>query len=455
MKTSTDSLKIPKRQSPKTKNWNFLKKLESDYGLPNLWPYIELDRIIRYNQLLRDYPCDISRYSHEDMIKIIQVTAKAVIKFLEEEKPNAIVFSAIGSIGALLLYEIAKKKNIKTLRIHQARVEIKQILSENYQNFSYANDLFKKLQNNEVSLPEQRTAAIAFLEKFRRDMEPYCQLDTPKARPISRYRQFKFLSPKKILWTIYWWPMAILQYFKNSYRDDYSIINPFWQIWDNLKKKTRVLIGFDDLYDKITPDEDFVFAPLHMEPEIATLLYAPFYKDQLWLTKQMAYSLPLNFKLYIKEHPAMFGLRPRRFYKELKKIPNVKLIRPTAESLPLIKDAKLIITISGTAGWEAIQLKKPVIIFSDAFYSQLPMVKKCVAIEQLPYLIKEQLEKFKHDETALINFLTAIWHESVDVDLVQIWQVEGAGQVKAKKEELSPLADLIASKLNLHSTETE
>jgi len=442
---------IHNRYKDEKVDWEYIKKLEKDYGLPNLWPYIEVDRIIRSNQLIRAYPYNTPPYSHEEMARILQVTAKAIIKFFDEEKPDVIIFSVVGSISALLLCEIAKKRNIKTLHIQSARVNIKQTISENYENFSYVNDLFNKLQAGDISLPEHKNAAKTFLEKFREKPEPYCSMDLPKNRPIDRRRQLGFLKPKKFFWSLRWWPKAITRYLTDPYRDDYSNINPLWEIWDNLKKKTQVLIGFENFYDEANLGENFTYFPLHLDPEIATLLKAPFYKDQLWLIKQIARSLPLDFKLYVKEHPAMVGNRTRYFYKELKKIPNVKLIRPTVDSLSLIRRAKLIVTISGTAGWEAIQLKKPVIIFSDAFYSQLPMVKRCAVIERLPYLVKEQLENFKHDETALINFLTAIYHESVDVDLIQIWNVEGASQVEAKKEQLWPLADLIAKKLNLHS----
>lgn len=440
---------INRLHKTETIDQEFIKKLENDYGLPNLWPYLELDRVIRSNQLVRAYPYDIPRYSHEEMIKIVQVTARAIIKFLDEEKPDVIVFSVVGSLYALLLYEIAKKKNIKTLVIHCCRTNIKHTISENYKNFSFVNDLFNKIQNNEVSFPQHYEAIIKYLEKLREKPKPYRSLDLPKFKPINRRRQFSFLLPKKLLWSIYWRLTMIFRYLKDPYRDDYSNPNPFLEIWDNLKRKIRVLIGFNDLYNKVKPEENFAFFPLHLEPEITTLLYAPFYKDQLWVIKQVARSLPLDFKLYVKEHPAMYGYRTRRFYKELKKIPNVKLLKPAVDTLALVQNAKLILTISGTSGWEAVQLKKPVIIFSDVFYGQLPMVKKCAAIEELPFLVKEQLENFKHDEQALINFLTAIYEESVDLNLSQLWQVESASQVDAKQTEFLPLVALIAKKLGL------
>ena len=90
-------------------------------------------------------------------------------------------------------------------------------------------------------------------------------------------------------------------------------------------------------------------------------------------------------------------------YKELKKIPNVKLINPSEISFNLTKAAKIIITINGTAGWEGVLLKKPVITFGNLFFNKLPMVKKCEAIGDLPYLMKEQLENYHYDEKKIIE----------------------------------------------------
>lgn len=430
-------------------DWNFMKKLETEFGLPNLWPYVELDRVVRSSQLIRAYPYDQPRYSHEDMIKIVQVKAKAIIKFLDEEKPDAIVFSVIGSIGSLLLYEMAKKRNIKTLVVMTSRLGVKYILSESYLNFSFAKDIFKKLRAESLSLPEEEAQAKKFLNEFRLKPAPFTKVDLPNIQPINRLRQFRFLFPANFIKSFSWRLRMTIRYLLDSYRSDYSNINPFFEAWDNFKKKIRVLIGYNDLYDKIETDENFAFFPLHFEPEVATLLYAPFYKDQIWLIKQIARSLPINLKLYIKEHPSMVGYRTRAFYKELKKIPNLKLIHPSYESLPLISQAKLILTITGTAGWEAIKLNRPVIVFGEVFYGELPGVKKCRTIDELPYLVKDQLENFKPDDESLIDFIAAIYHESVDVDLTRLWDIEAAANVEKKKSELLPLADLIAKKLKL------
>ncbi len=427
----------------------FIKKLEEDFGLPNLWPYLELDRIIRSGQLIRAYPYDTPLYDHEDMIRLVQVTAKAINKLLDEAKPEVIIFSVVGALYGLMLYAMAKKRGIKTLVIHCGRVGAKHTLSEDFHSFSYVNERFEKYQAGLAPSPADLSWAKAKLEKFRCRPEPYRAIDRPEFQPYNRRRQFSFLRPAKFINSVTFRFKTIAAYLKDPFRSDYDNVNPFWEIWDSFKKKIRVLVGFGDFYDLPDLAEAFALYPLHREPEITTLLYAPFYKDQLWLIKQLARSLPLNFKLYVKEHTAMVGERRRAYYQELKKIPNVKLINPEVKTFSLLQSAKLIFTISGTAGWEAVQLKKPVIIFSDIFYSRLPMVKKCVAIAELPYLVKDQLENFKHDEAALLNFLTALKQESADIELAKIWQAKNLSELKNIKAELMPLVDLTAAKLNL------
>lgn len=428
---------------------NYLRWLEYEYGIPNLWPYIEIDRVVRHGQLIREYPYDRPLYSHIEMMKIIQVKARSMIDFLERQRPDFILFSVIGDISTMLMYYVAKKKNIKTMLIQATRIGDRYTLTENYGDLDYVKTEFEKLQKNMVNYPAERKLAEKFLDDFRKKPESYAKIDSPAKRSIGRIKQFKFLSPKNLIISIRWTSKIIYDYLESSHKDDFNVIKPWHYFFDKIKRKFRVLVGFNDLYDAPDLDEGFAFFPMHLEPEMAISLLAPFYTDQLWLVKQIARALPITYKLYIKEHPAMFGYRSRKFYKELKKIPNVKLIDPSFESFPLTQNAKLIITISGTTGWEGVLLKKPVITFGDVFYNYLQMVKKCVSIGDLAYMVKEQLENFHHDDSALINLIAAVYKESTDLDLIQIWDIEGGSNPEKKQEEVAPFVEYLAKKLNL------
>ena len=157
----------------------------------------------------------------------------------------------------------------------------------------------------------------------------------------------------------------------------------------------------------------------------------------------------VHFKLVVKEHPQMVEFRPRSYYEALKKIPNVKLIDPATSSYSITPNAKLITTITGTVGWEAVIFKKPVISFGHQFYNSLSMVTHCDEIENLPELVKEKLERHRHDEEELTAFLAAVFEDSVDIDLNRLWTEES--DHKKKREGVRPLTDLLAKTLDLRA----
>lgn len=431
----------------------YLNKIEKEYGLPNLWPYLEVDRILRHNLYLREYPQDRCLYSHEDLVKIFQVTAKAVINFLESEKPDYVIFSVIGNLSTLLLYEVAKKKNIKTFIIEAGRIGNKYFLTEEYDRPTYVLKSLEYIKNNplEESVLKYLKKAEDFLRHFREKKNYYfedSEAFEALSRTSSRWKNWEFLLPKNlwrfIRWQMRYWP----EYWK--YKDDFSTPNPFYVWWDKLKRKFRILVGYEDLYDKVVPGEKYVYFPLQAEPEAQPMLLASFYEDQLWLIKQIAKSLPLQYKLYVKDHFWMIGYRQRKYYKEIKKIPNVKLIDVSANSIDLIQNSKAVITIAGTSGLEGLMLKKPVIVFSRMFYSYLPAVKRCLSVEDLPRLIKELLEKPMPDyDKEIIQFIAAIFRESAEVDFYQLWDVEGGGKLTERKNQLASLVDLLAKKMEL------
>jgi len=378
------------------------------------------------------------------MMRIFQVKSKAIISFLDREKPDILIMVAVAGVGATFLYYAAKKRGIKVLVLGETRLGDGIIISDNYLNFSWVEKIFSKLKK-EGKQCEEVQAARLYLEQFRQ--RPTTFFYDPKMKMTGdRSNQLKKLLPDKLFRSLFWFLKYTWGYFYKKGYNDYEEENPVTFFTDRLRRRIRSLIGFDFLYDAPNSDEDFAFFPLHLEPEVATLLFAPFWNDQINLVRQIAKSLPLHFKLYVKEHPGMLGYRTHGYYRELKKIPNVKLINPKVSTFELIKNAKLISVITSSVGWEAILLQKPIITFGDVFFNSLSSVKKCENIERLPYLVKEQLENFQHDERELENFIGIILQESSAVGLTEIW--ERGMEPSAEKERLTKLANLIIKKIN-------
>ncbi len=425
---------------------DYLRKLEREYGLPNLWAYVTVDRVMMSNQLVREYPYDAPPYSYENLLKILQVKAKAIIAFLEKERPDFLLVSqALGGTGSLLLYHIAKKMGIKTWVINVTGLKNTYSLSSHYLYLQEIEMEFKKNLANGVKNEPYYSSAKKIIDSFEKNPEPYYSKFKPSEQPVGRKIQLKFLLPANLLWSAYFFLKIVYRHFASEERFDYSYITPWNYLRDHTKRKIRNLIGADDLYDKIDLNENFAFFPLQVEPETSLLLWAPFKTNQLEAVKQVAKALPIGYKLYIKEHHMMVQYRPRSYYKEIKKIPNIKLINPAVTSFELLRSAKLIITITGTVGLEATFMKKPVITLGDLWFNCLSFIKNCRAMEDLPHLIKEQLENFKYNEEEVLQFVSAILEDSASLDYPYLWEYEN--NPKKQKEGLKPLVDLLAKKL--------
>ncbi len=437
---------IHKRYRDEVLDMDYLRTLEKEYGIPNLMPYLHIDRVLMHEHLVREYPHDERPFSHNDLLRILQVTAKALIKFLDEERPDAVVISVVGSAASLLLYHIAKKRGIQAINIEFARIGNRIAYSEDYRNFSWVKERFAEIRNGSPS-PE-RAAARKYLEEFRAEPAPYdADYMQEFYRERGRFDALSFLHPKKLARSIPWHIRTFLADLLRVQRRDYTDIFIWWALWDKLKRKLRTIRGFSDLYYVPRPADRYAYYPLHIEPEIAIMLYAPYYTNQLELIRASAHALPVDMVLYVKEHPGMVGYRTREFYKELLKIPNVRLIAPGVSSTELSKHSSLTFTITSTAGWESLVLKKPVITFGDVYYNDIPGVARCRGFEELPYLVQKQLTEWTHDENTLVAYASALLEDSVAADFSDFWNRAEAYETIRNDAGIAALSRKLASKL--------
>jgi len=134
---------------------------------------------------------------------------------------------------------------------------------------------------------------------------------------------------------------------------------------------------------------------------------APFYTDQIAVITNIAKSLPIGYKLLVKEHPVMEtqGWRPISFYKQIMDLPNVQLIHPSVSSEEIIKKSSLVITIRGTTSLEATFFGKPSIVLKpDIGYNTIPSITILENIERLPDAINNTLNK-NVDPSELNNYI--------------------------------------------------
>jgi hypothetical protein len=78
--------------------------------------------------------------------------------------------------------------------------------------------------------------------------------------------------------------------------------------------------------------------------------------------------------------------------------------------------------ITGTPGWEAVLLGKPVITFGRVFFNKLSTVKYAgdSSVLSLSKLIREIIENHKRDDKELEKFIAAIFEGSFSTDIYEV-----------------------------------
>ncbi len=106
-----------------------------------------------------------------------------------------------------------------------------------------------------------------------------------------------------------------------------------------------------------------VLFPLHAEPETSLLSLSPELNNSMELVTWVSKCLPADATLVVKEHPDSFGLRPRWYYDNLRRMANVVLAHPHVHGKEWIARCALVANITSTMGFEAVAMERPVLSF--------------------------------------------------------------------------------------------
>ena len=176
-----------------------------------------------------------------------------------------------------------------------------------------------------------------------------------------------------------------LQY-RTRILDEKRIVMSAFEVIILLKKLLRSL-GFK-MWGNATPEieRDFYLWCLHYRPEGSTLVLSDGV-DELEVISSVAKKLPLGSFLYVKENPAMFGMRSRKFYKAIHRIPNVIFVDAFCSTSTLLLNCKGVIGLSGTILLEALAYGKKSISLGKPEFDLV-----------LPFRGFQQLDRFFNDE---------------------------------------------------------
>lgn len=165
--------------------------------------------------------------------------------------------------------------------------------------------------------------------------------------------------------------------------------------------------------------QDFVFYPLHTEPEKALQTLSPLNFYQLSTIAGLARDLPAGVLLVVKEHAIAAGRRPDRFYEQIAEFKNVVMLNMAELGTEIVQQARAVATITSTAGLEAALLGKPVITFGrHNIYNFLPHVRLVTDEAELKPALDWALGGGHDEERARLDgarFLEALKRISFDL----------------------------------------
>ncbi|UJQ96062.1 capsular polysaccharide export protein, LipB/KpsS family [Mariluticola halotolerans] len=377
-------------------NWERLAELEETYRLPSLNRFVWADR----NWIKSDYAASCRRLiAAFDFYEGLYATSK----------PDFILTSAYASMPHLVGHYVARRMGIPIMRLVNTRIDDLHV--PGYSALDDIDWLEDAMTNQGEPAPELIAKIDDYLTRFR----------TAPERPsyevtLSKIADFDWGQARRIFRYSYrYWISKV-------YAKDHTKLNPFVKAWRELKPKiNRQYMKRWRGWATFSPDVKYVYFPLHLQPEGSTMTLAPFYLNQISVVENISKSLPANMKLVVKEHPQMLGRRPKSYYESIKQIFNVELIEPFTNNFSVIKNADLVFTITGTAGWEALVLKKPVITLGATIYNQCPLTIQAgdVAPTGWADIIRHALNDYQHDETELRRYIGAIMTRAVNCRFIE------------------------------------
>ena len=377
-----------------TPDYNYLKNFEKKYDV-KLWELAINERIFyRFNYF--------HKFTTDEILLILENECRFFEKILNDVKPDIFITKETIQHKDELLYRMCKSLGIKILMLSQPGIGYKCIISSESGNFN-SKETLDEIKNHGRTFQE--------MQKWLNSFSGYKQLQNISDNFItSRSEKIKaglqFLTSKNT---------NLKTHYTYYGRAKFAVL--IHEIKSMIKKKIRERFIDNNLLKELKFNEKFVYFPLAVDEERNLLIGAPYYTNQIENIRHIVKSLPVDYKLYVKETPSQVTRhwRSTSSYKQMLEIPNVRLLHPSIPPSEIYKKTSLVITISGSSSLEAAFYEKPSIIFTENAHSILPSINTIKSLDDLPKAISRSLDT-KVNATDLDRYITFFEDNSFEFD---------------------------------------
>jgi hypothetical protein len=365
----------------------YLESLEFTLKIPSLYLLIYSDRTIVRNK-------------YDDLLTIAYGTGKFVESVLE--KGFDVVIGEIGTFLDYLFLKYSSLQNFFHLSPFTARFKgrIAFVVGEKGEVCGMKKNL-EIYKNSEINEEDEKAFNDFYQDFLKGRKKPECtekiNFFSKSENIISAYKERANVQNKS-------------RYVLESI--DSSSLREL--IYLRIKKEyMKSLIKLKGIFRPVGTNK-FIYFPLHVDPEIATLTYSPFYVNQLAVIENIAKSIPVGYTLAVKDHPYMYGLRDASYYEKIARFPNIIIFHPLEDNYNIIQNAEAVIVLTGTVGLETILMEKPLFILGNVFYDTYDLAYKVDNIKDLPMEIKHHIHNFRRNPNILKKFILAYMKSTFD-----------------------------------------
>ena len=241
----------------------------------------------------------------------------------------------------------------------------------------------------------------------------------------------------------------------------HSLRNRMWYRWRINRPMWKLIsyhIEYNKLSEQVSLDRDFILFAMHMQPEKTSHPLGGDFANQLLPIKMLSESAPAGWLVYVKEHPNQFNVRKvanalyrsKDFYEAIALLPNVRLVDLSISSQRLLKQAKMVATLTGTIGWEALQLGIPVLAFGETYYSNCRSVRSPRSVSECKRDISDL------DQLSVSDIETEVWRQLKFCEDDGILVASGNFEPKietapfSRAEQISALSDLFVKRIEAY-----
>ena len=384
----------------------YLSNFEKKYDI-GLWNLAVNERLFyRFNRF--------HKFSTEEIWLILEQECKFFESVLDEIKPDFFITREPFLHQDELFYQMCRAKGIKVLVSSATQSFNKCMISERptefddssisdseiSMKFTSFSDLVKNIgRQSDVSSLAYNKTIKSYNEKWR----------ASNRKRASAAMEFLFNSNNKNTKTHF-------TYFGRS--KSAVLLDAIKQ---SLQKQSRASFLNKNIPTSIDHSEKFVYFPLGVDEEHSLLIthyqIPAYYTNQIETIRHVAKSIPINYKLYVKEHPssATRNWKSVSDYKEIMNVPNVRLLHHSVPQSELFQNCSLVISAMGSSCLEAAFYGKPSVIFGKLYYSILPSVHHVETLSKLPEIIRSSLQETVNLQD-VERFLTIFKKNSFDFD---------------------------------------